>query len=399
MTNDKKVPDNAGSEPDNKAETKKSTERSTDTKRASRPSTPQKGSALKRLFWYLVLVIIIATVAWIIVEKPYQQLSLDLSPATKTETVPQTNDNDVAAADNRVSEIEQTLTRLQTQLSALANQVESIETTTQDPAIQRRINELTSEVSSQSRELNQLSRQLPQQQAQQATQWRLFEAKQTVAAAARLLWGAEDYSAALKLLQIADSQLAGIETASAIQIRQLLAADIARVESRLDNQTNQLALTLAGLQQRIAELPDQVDEKSLTHQQVEQTVSSDATDWRSNLSANWDEFLDTFIRIQPATSNAEPLLTEAQRSAMTMRVELLLTMAQNAVIKGNNVLWRNYIDNAIPLIQALKGNTAAAEDVVSRLQALRNTSTKADEMRALESLDALSQAVSQGGLQ
>lgn len=401
MTNENNAPENNTSQPDNtsNANVSDSANKSAKSKSAKDKPVKRKGGAFKRLFWYVVLVIIIATIAWLVVEKPYQQLDLDFSQASDSETVQQVDDTAAQQAGRRFSDLEKTVTALERQLSALRADVNAIETTEQDTATQRRLSELASALDRQRQELNQLSRQLPQQQAAQITQWRLFEAKQTVSAAARLIWGAEDYAAALKLLQIADSQLAGIETASAMQIRQLLASDIARVESTLDSQNHQLALSLAGLQQRIADLPDQVEDRSVNNNESTQQVSSNPDDWRSNLSANWDQFLNTFIRIQPSTSNAEPLLTESQRSAMTLRLELLLTMAQHAVIKGNSTLWRTHIDNALPLIEALKGNNDAANDVVQRLRALRNMSITRVELTELQSLDALSQAVSQGGLQ
>lgn len=393
MTNDDKTPETKTPEAEESVN-----ESNADDGQKKKPK-PKKGSSLKRIFWYLVLVIIIATVAWIIVEKPYQQLDLDLSQSSQVKTEPQVDSKTVSETDNTINALEQNVNALRQQLEQLSTDVESNDDSQLATKFERKINQLETELSEQRRELNQLTRQLPQQQAQQITQWRLFEAKQTVSSAARLLWGSEDDAAALKLLQIADTQLAGIETGSAMQIRRLLAADIARVENVVNNQSDQLALSLSGLHQRIADLPNRVEDRQLTDQNQAGQVSSDASDWRNNLRANWDDFLNTFIRIQPSTTDAEPLLTATQRDAMTMRLDLLLTMAQNAAIKNNSTLWRRYIDNAIPLISELKGETEATKDVISRLRDLRNGQVGAAQVTTLESLDALSQTVSQGGLQ
>lgn len=379
-------------------------ESGSDDNQHSSDSKPKRtGGRIKRIFWYLVLVIIIATIAWIIVEKPYQQLNLDFgSSQAKTKTDTSGDEASVFNAEQEVEKLSQQLETIENQLTAI-KRTKDQSSSAKEQDIQRleqQLSQMQRNIEQQDEQLTKLSRQLPEQQFEQVSEWRLFEAKQTVSAAARLLWAAEDYPAALQLLELADKQLAGIESATAMQIRQQLAEDIARVEALVDNQADKLVLSIAGLQQRLNDLPDRVDEKQLnTEGGSSQDLSGDANDWRTNLEKNWDDFLNTFIRIQPATNDPEPLLTNSQREAMTLRMNLLLTMAQHAALTRNDKLWRTNIDQALVLITELKGESKASKDISSRLTELRDAPMNQRRLEQLQALDALAKATAQGGLQ
>ena len=84
---------------------------------------------------------------------------------------------------------------------------------------------------------------------------------------------------------------------------------------------------------------------------------------------------------------------------MTLRLDLLMTMAQHAALKDNASLWRSYIDQALPIIRALKGNSNAVTDVIQRLTALRQENLDRSRVERLDALDALTRATEQGGLQ
>ncbi|RUO73546.1 uroporphyrinogen-III C-methyltransferase [Idiomarina seosinensis] len=401
MTEDKQNPveDDVSNETDEQV-----SDSGSDNNQHSSDSKPKRTvGRIKRIFWYLVLVIIIATIAWVVVEKPYQQLNLDFSSSqadTKADTT--NNEPPVFNAEQEVEKLSQQLETIERQLTAIKRTSDSSSDAKEQDVrrLEQQLSQVKSNIQQQNEQLTKLSRQLPEQQFEQISQWRLFEAKQTVSAAARLLWAAEDYPAALQLLKLADKQLAGIESATAIQIRQQLAEDIARVEALADNQADKLVLSIAGLQQRLNDLPDRVDEKQLSpRKSTDQNLSTDANDWRTNLAKNWDDFLNTFIRIQPATNDPEPLLTSSQREAMTLRMNLLLTMAQHAALTRNDKLWRTNIDQALTLIAELKGDSKAAQDISSRLTELRDAPMNQRRLEQLQALDALAKATAQGGLQ
>lgn len=400
MTEDNKKAEATHSEPDKTTASGESKGTATPASRGNKTSKRQS-SPIKRAFWYLVLVIIIATIAWLVVEKPYQNFNLNLlgDATSSSPEKPISSPPPAFAARSEVAQLETRINQLQQSLLEIKNTLSASDDAANTKQLEQQINQVVIALRQQQQQLNELSLQLPQRQLEPMLEWRLFEAKQTVSAAARLLWGAEDYKTALSLLKIADSQLAGLESATAIRVRQLLAADIARVEAALATRANDVALRLAGLQQRISDLPNQTDENTFEAPTKGSESNNANADWRSNLSHNWDQFLNTFIRIQPTSNTAEPLLTQSQRQAMSMRLDLLLTMAQHAALRDDARLWRTYVEQAVLLVRELKGESAAVNDVVTRLQNLALGESSHLVVRQLESLDALAQAVDQGGLQ
>lgn len=394
--------DNNNNEPEAKNDDQQQPIEATDKANSDLDETHKaKPSRLKRVFWYIVLVLIIATIAWVVLEKPYQQLDLGLTQETTQQKAEETNSEPDASQqmEERYFRMDEEVTRLSAQVSRLSTALQKAQQDQATEQLTQQLQQVQTTLSQQQQALSQLQRQLPEQQFEQIQRWRLFEAKQTVSAAARLVWGAQDYQAALELLQIADSQVAGIESSEAIKIRQLLAKDIAQLEALADADTDALVLSVAGLQQRINALPNRVSEKQLAAQQSAQTVSDNATDWQTNLAANWDDFLDGFIRIQPTVTDAEPLLSTSQREAIDARLQLLLTMAQHAGLTHQQSLWRSNLDQSIPLIRALKGDSDAVQDVVGRIKKLRQQQLGGQQVKDLASLQALAKAVSEGGLQ
>jgi uroporphyrin-3 C-methyltransferase len=211
-----------------------------------------------------------------------------------------------------------------------------------------------------------------------------------------MMWSQEDYKAALRLLRLADQQLVGIDNRDAIRTREKLAGDIERVNAIVEADNTDLALQLVGLQQRVADLPDKVNNNQQRLSSDTQTVSDDVNDWQTNLSANWQSFLDNFIRIQPVESDPEPLLNVTQRTAINERIQLIFTLAQQAAVKNNEQLWQRYLEQLPKLILEVKGDKAATQDVVSRVQALSREDFEQQSLDQLESLDFIAQTIEQG---
>jgi uroporphyrin-3 C-methyltransferase len=146
----------------------------------------------------------------------------------------------------------------------------------------------------------------------------------------------------------------------------------------------------------VADLPDKVNNNQQRLSSDTQTVSDDVNDWQTNLSANWQSFLDNFIRIQPVESDPEPLLNVTQRTAINERIQLIFTLAQQAAVKNNEQLWQRYLEQLPKLILEVKGDKAATQDVVSRVQALNREDFEQQNLDQLESLDFIAQTIEQG---
>ncbi|MDA6067682.1 uroporphyrinogen-III C-methyltransferase [Idiomarina abyssalis] len=338
------------------------------------------GRFFKRLMWLVILVAIAAAAYWGYTRFP------TIFNADAEQVVEQPRQDPI---DARFNQLERSVANLEQQLQSTVQARELDKFSNTDQQLQREFTNLR-------QSLEDLRDDVRKTPAEKAAYWRLVEIKQTLSAAARMMWSQEDYKAALRLLKLADQQLVGIDNRDAIRTREKLAGDIERVNAIVEADNTDLALQLVGLQQRVADLPDKVNNNQQRLSSDTQAVSDDVNDWQTNLSANWQSFLDNFIRIQPVESDPEPLLNVTQRTAINERIQLTFTLAQQAAVKNNEQLWQRYLEQLSELILEVKGDKAATQDVVSRIQALSREDFEEQSLDQLESLDFIAQTIEQG---
>tara|TARA_R100001440_G_scaffold75732_1_gene103788 strand:+ start:1423 stop:2547 length:1125 start_codon:yes stop_codon:yes gene_type:complete len=338
------------------------------------------GRFFKRLMWLVILVAIAAAAYWGYTRFPA------IFNADAEQVVEQPRQDPI---DARFNQLERSVANLEQQLQSTVQARELDKFSNTDQQLQREFTNLR-------QSLEDLRDDVRKTPAEKAAYWRLVEIKQTLSAAARMMWSQEDYKAALRLLKLADQQLVGIDNRDAIRTREKLAGDIERVNAIVEADNTDLALQLVGLQQRVADLPDKVNNNQQRLSSDTHAVSDDVNDWQTNLSANWQSFLDNFIRIQPVESDPEPLLNVTQRTAINERIQLTFTLAQQAAVKNNEQLWQRYLEQLSELILEVKGDKAATQDVVSRIQALSREDFEEQSLDQLESLDFIAQTIEQG---
>jgi uroporphyrin-3 C-methyltransferase len=338
------------------------------------------GRFFKRLMWLIILVAIAAAAYW-----GYTRFPALFNVDSEQVAEPPGQD----PVDARFNQLERSVANLEQQLQSTVQARELDRLSNTDQQLQRELTNLR-------QSLEDLRDDVRKTPAEKAAYWRLVEIKQTLSAAARMMWSQENYKAALRLLKLADQQLVGIDSRDAIRTREKLAGDIERVNAIVEADNTDLALQLVGLQQRVADLPDKVNNNQQRLSSGTQTVSDDVNDWQTNLSANWQSFLDNFIRIQPVESDPEPLLNVTQRTAINERIQLIFTLAQQAAVKNNEQLWQRYLEQLPKLILEVKGDKAATQDVVSRVQALSREDFEQQSLDQLESLDFIAQTIEQG---
>ncbi|MGM7318999.1 MULTISPECIES: uroporphyrinogen-III C-methyltransferase [Idiomarina] len=338
------------------------------------------GRFFKRLMWLVILVAIAAAAYWGYTRFPA------IFNADAEQVVEQPRQDPI---DARFNQLERSVANLEQQLQSTVQARELDKFSNTDQQLQRELTNLR-------QSLEDLRDDVRKTPAEKAAYWRLVEIKQTLSAAARMMWSQEDYKAALRLLKLADQQLVGIDNRDAIRTREKLAGDIERVNAIVEADNTDLALQLVGLQQRVADLPDKVNNNQQRLSSDTQAVSDDVNDWQTNLSANWQSFLDNFIRIQPVESDPEPLLNVTQRTAINERIQLTFTLAQQAAVKNNEQLWQRYLEQLSELILEVKGDKAATQDVVARIQALSREDFEERSLDQLESLDFIAQTIEQG---
>lgn len=338
------------------------------------------GRFFKRLMWFIVLIAVVAAAYWGYTRFPA------LFNTDSEQTVEQPKEDPV---ETRFRQLERSVANLEQQLQNTVRAQELNKLSNTDQQLQREISNLRQRI-------EDLRADMQKTPAEKAAYWRLLEVKQTLSAAARMMWIQDDYQAALKLLKLADDQLAGIDTRDAIRTREKLAGDIEQLSAVVKADNTNLALQLTGLQQRVADLPDKVTAHQQKLGSETQSISKDVNDWQANLSNNWQSFLDNFIRIQPVESDPEPLLSATQRAAINERIQLIFTLAQQAAVKNNDALWQRYLQQLSGLILQVKGDTPATQDVISRIQSLSRENFEQQSPDDLEALDFIVRAIEQG---
>lgn len=330
----------------------------------------------KRFAWFVVLIAVVIAAYWGYTQFP----SLFDTQEQPTQIDP---------VEARLEQLDRSVARIEQQAQNAVQPRDLDKMSHTDQELKGALNRLRTNLD----DLRQTVQQTP---AEKAAYWRLIEIKQTLAAAARMMWSQEDDEAALQLLKLADKQLVGIDSRVAIRAREKLAIDIERVKRITKANQTDLALQLVGLQQRIEQLPDNIKSHQQRLSSGEQTVSDDLDDWQTNLASNWQSFLDNFIRIQSVESAPEPLLAATQRLAINQRIQLIFTLAQQAAVKNNDALWQRYLEQLAALIVQVKGEQSAATDVVERLQQLAQKRLDQPRVKQLESLSYIAQAIEQG---
>lgn len=332
----------------------------------------------KRFAWFVALIAVVIAAYWGYTQVP-----------SLFGTQKQTAQTDIDPVEARLEQLDRSVARIEQHVQNAAQQRDLDKLSHTDQELKSALNRLRSN-------LDDLRHTVQQTPAEKAAYWRLIEVKQTLAAAARMMWSLDDNPAALQLLQLADKQLVGIDSRVAIRVREKLAADIERVKRIAKANYTDLALQLVGLQQRVKQLPDTINNNPQRLSSGKQTVSDDLNDWQTNLSSNWQSFLDNFIRVQSVESAPEPLLSATQRIAINQRIQLIFTLAQQAAVKNNNALWQRYLAQLSTLIVQVKGDQSAATDVVNRLQELAQKRLNQPKVKQLESLSFIAQAIEQG---
>lgn len=334
----------------------------------------------RRLVWLIAVIAIVAAAYWGYTRFP------DLFKANSEQVSEQPQEDPV---ETRFKQLERSVGNLEQQLQNTVQSRELDKLSNTDQQLQR-------ELTSLRQSLEDIRDDMRKTPAEKAAYWRLLEIKQTLSAAARMMWSQDDHQSALQLLKLADQQLSGIDSRNAIRTREKLAGDIERMNAVVKADNTDLALQLVGLQQRVSDLPDEVNSNQQRLSSNTQNVSGDVNDWQTNLSANWQSFLDNFIRIQPVESDPEPLLSATQRTAINERIQLLFTLAQQAAVKNNDELWQRYLQQLSELIAQVKGDGAASQDIISRIQSLGQADFEQQSIKRLESLDFIAQAIEQG---
>lgn len=224
----------------------------------------------------------------------------------------------------------------------------------------------------------------------------VVEARDLVVAAGRKLWFEFDKDSALQLLQRAAEVLDRTEQSHLIPIRQQIANDIEVIENIEDVDVESLALQLSALRTQVRELPMDRERLSADPQNEDsaEQVSSNFSDWRSNLAKAWTSFTDDFVRVQRTEELPEMQLGAEQRYLLRTQIDLQLQIAQQAMLQHQQINFEQAVEQAIEWIETYYDvNASQVQQALTQLRNLREQNLEPDFPTRLLSEAMLTEAV------
>lgn len=239
-----------------------------------------------------------------------------------------------------------------------------------------------------------LEKQISEMSGRRPSDWLLAEASYLVNMAGRKLYLEHDTRTAITLLSEADARLQDLGDPALLPIRALVANDIQTLNQVNPVSTTSIALAISGMLPQVAELP--LENLKLPEFATEEAteLSSDVSDWQSNLKRTWRAIVGDFISIKRVDKPLEPYLAERQQWLIEQQLKHALTQAKSAALDEQYTLYQSSLQQAAALIiEHYIIEDIAVSQFMNALQQLQTTNFERDYPEKLVSIDALSDAL------
>lgn len=266
--------------------------------------------------------------------------------------------------------------------------------------------QLQQSLSSQQQSLNAFEQQLKaeqqrqQQQLQQQMQavrelvqqsdgapprhWALAEIQFLLKRADYSLWLNRDISSARLLLQRAQQQLAELDDASLINVRQAIVTDLAALAGLNTPDLSAVHVELAQMRKTSMALP-------LKQQQAELSVTVQAPEgelknWRSTLKYYWDSSLQRLFSARVAVPEDYFSLSEEQQLMVRIALNQQLLLAQLAALEAEPAVYRSALQQASDQLQRyFQPTEPTVQQLSDQLLALAAIDISPQQLPALQS--------------
>lgn len=214
--------------------------------------------------------------------------------------------------------------------------------------------------------------------------WALAEIQFLLKRADYSLWLNQDINSARLLLQRAQQQLAGLDDASLINVRQAIATDLAALAAITPTDLTAVHVELAQMRKSSMRLP-------LKQQRTELSVTvaepqGDLKNWRSTLKYYWDSSLQQLFSARVAMPEDYFSLTAEQQLMVRIALNQQLLLAQLAVLSGEPAVYRSALQQASDQLQRhFQATEPAVQQLSEKLLALAAIDITAQQLPALQS--------------
>jgi uroporphyrin-3 C-methyltransferase len=283
---------------------------------------------------------------------------------------------------------------------ALTQQVAEADAKSQQE--RRIVEELRETISAVQGKVAALETKLGQTQAQQAAldalvenltrnrdDWSIAEIEQTLLIASRQLQLSGDVAAALNTLRAADGKLRQLPRPELKELREAVAADIARLEKVPTLDAAGISAQLTELIERVDKLPLAMDVRPKPGTQQAAAGSADEALWRRLLRETWEE-LKKLVRVERMDRADVALLAPSQAFFLRENLKLRLLNARLALVSRDLRAYKTDIGAARDWLQQYYDvRDEAVARAVSMLTNLYSAETSAEVPDISASLEAM----------
>ncbi|MCW9017828.1 MAG: uroporphyrinogen-III C-methyltransferase [Kangiellaceae bacterium] len=225
----------------------------------------------------------------------------------------------------------------------------------------------------------------------QKQDWLLAEAEYLIKLAEYKITLEKDKNSAIALLKTADQRVMPIADNSLIELRQIIANDIANLQLVVAPDVSGISAQLKAVASQVASL----DLKALEFTPIEQSMeqaeeSSKEFSWQGI----YTNFLDDFVKVKHHDEARKPLMTPEQRGNLNANVQLALQQAQIAMLRAEQGFYQSNLGDAKSWVTEFFVDNEKTTTVVSNLDKLAGYRVVIDLPKQLESKSAI-QAINQ----
>lgn len=199
-------------------------------------------------------------------------------------------------------------------------------------------------------DIQSLQRSFSETNIRHPNDWILAEVEYLISLAGRKIWLEKDIKTAIALLVAADQRVVELNDASLSPLRGALLEDINSLEALPKRDPDGVILALSSLERRINKLVSTRLEASDIGKSSDVDLSSDISEWDTNLLKSWGAFVDSFITVNKRDSKIEALLSPEQAWFLQENLRNNLAKAEFAIYREQQDVYDLALENALALL-------------------------------------------------
>lgn len=227
---------------------------------------------------------------------------------------------------------------------------------------------------------------LLQQTASHRQQWALEEIEYMIRLANLNLTLGQNYDQTLRLLKIADKNLATIENPELDEVRQALANDITQLSAAPDVDLVGLVAKIDSISNQVQKLSVLPNKKFTKNLATDKKAPDDANTWRQHVDKTMKNLRSMFV-VRKLDGPIMPLLTPAQLVYLKENIRLKLSQAEWAALHHEPALYKQNLQIASEWLNHYKNHDmAAVKSLQAQLVELEKVNVKPERPKVLASL-------------